>query len=373
MADPFKTLDTAPHLNSANRPSPISQKIYPVAGILTTVFGLKELPSQATEVSCLWLLHPRLATQERMTAIATAAITDWNDRIKTRHSESSQSIKGLIAVAFDQRNHGTRLVDPLGNEAWKQGNPRHAQDMFSIFQGTARDVSLLIDYLPSFVFSDSERKITENLVLGVSLGGHAAWSCILHEPRVSAGVIIIGCPDYINLMADRARLSKLPAWTSSDPPGSRFLGSEAFPTSLLDTVRNYDPASLFLRYTDTKANIEPLRSSPLAEPTDEEKQVLRPLLTRCLAGKRILNLSGGVDKLVPYHRGEAFLTWLKNAISPNGWFSDGAVTFEDVIDEGAAHEVTPKMVDEAVRFISETLAANGDDSKMSGSVRESKI
>jgi hypothetical protein len=138
MADPFKTLDTAPGSDTANQPSPISQKTYPVAGILTTVFGLEELPSQATEVSCLWLLHPRLAAQERMTGIATAAITDWNNRIRAGHNESSQPLKGLIAVAFDQRNHGTRLVDPLGNEAWKQGNPRHAQDMFSIFRECLR-------------------------------------------------------------------------------------------------------------------------------------------------------------------------------------------------------------------------------------------
>ncbi|EIT77888.1 hypothetical protein AO1008_01559 [Aspergillus oryzae 100-8] len=369
MADPLKPLDAAPRTN----PSPISQKTYPVAGILTTVFGLNGLPAQASEVACLWLLHPRLATQERMTGIATAAITDWNNRIKTSYTNDSQSVKGLIAVAFDQRNHGTRLVDPTGNEAWKQGNPRHAQDMFSIFQGTARDVSLLIDYLPSFVFPQSEYKITQNLVLGVSLGGHAAWSCILHEPRITAGVIIIGCPDYVNLMADRARLSKLPAWTSSNPPGSQFLGSEAFPVSLLDTVRKYDPASLFLSYMDMKKSVEPLRNCTLPEPTEKEKQALQPLLARCLAGKRILNLSGGIDKLVPYHRGEAFLTWLKQAVSPNGWFSNGAVTLEDVIDESAAHEVTPKMVDEAVRFISDALAANDEDLRKSGFVRESKI
>lgn len=231
----------------------------------------------------------------------------------------------------------------------------------------------MIDYLPSFVFPQSEYKITQNLVLGVSLGGHAAWSCILHEPRITAGVIIIGCPDYVNLMADRARLSKLPAWTSSNPPGSQFLGSEAFPVSLLDTVRKYDPASLFLSYMDMKKSVEPLRNCTLPEPTEKEKQALQPLLARCLAGKRILNLSGGIDKLVPYHRGEAFLTWLKQAVSPNGWFSNGAVTLEDVIVESAAHEVTPKMVDEAVRFISDALAANDEDLRKSGFVRESKI
>lgn len=46
----------------------------------------------------------------------------------------------------------------------------------------------------------------------------------------------------------------------------------------------------------------------------------------------------------------------------------GGVTFEDVIDQSAGHEVTPKMVDEAVRFISDALAGTSH-----ASVRESKI
>lgn len=130
MADPLKTLDTASP--RSDPPPSVSKKSYPVAGILTTVYGLGELPPQASDVACLWLLHPRLATQERMTGIAQSAIADWNRRI--RDGSYTGPAKGLIAVSFDQRNHGTRLVDPLGNEAWRQGNPRHAQDMFSVFR-----------------------------------------------------------------------------------------------------------------------------------------------------------------------------------------------------------------------------------------------
>ena len=124
MTDPLKTLDTG-----RPRPTAVSQKIFAIAGISITVFGLEELRSETKEVACLWLLHPRLATQERMVNIAASTITDW--RIRT---EDTPSAKGLIAVSFDQRNHGTRMVDPLANEAWRQGNPRHAQDMFSIFR-----------------------------------------------------------------------------------------------------------------------------------------------------------------------------------------------------------------------------------------------
>ena len=243
--------------------------------------------------------------------------------------------------------------------------------MDHVSEGTARDTSLLMDYLASFIFPHGEPVISENLVLGVSLGGHAAWSCLLHEPRITAGVVIIGCPDYLNLMVDRARLSKLPSWTKSDPPGSEILGSEAFPVSFVEIVKQYDPASLMLELIHDAPG--PLRDSSLPDPTPEEQQALRPLLTRCLAGKRILNLSGGVDKLVPYDRGEAFLTWLKKAVSSDGWFADGAVLFEDIIDQTAGHEVTPKMLNEAVRFISETLAAGASDLDSRGCVRESKI
>lgn len=230
-----------------------------------------------------------------------------------------------------------------------------------------------MDYLAAYTFPHGEHKITENLVLGVSLGGHAAWSCLLHEPRITAGVVIIGCPDYINLMADRARLSKLPSWTESDPPGAKVLGSEALPTSFLDNVKQLDPASMMLEYVDCGPSTGPLREHQPPQPSEAEQQVLRPILNRTLAGKRILNLSGGIDKLVPYHRGKLFLDWLKSAISPDGWFGDGGVYFEDIIDEAAGHEVTDKMLDEAVRFISETLAAKPDATGRRGSVRDSKI
>ncbi|KAL4783946.1 hypothetical protein BJX76DRAFT_357509 [Aspergillus varians] len=368
MTDPLKPLETEPRYLETD----ISRKTFPVAGIQTTVFGLDELPSQASDIACLWLLHPRLATLDRMVPIATAAIKDWNQRMQEGRVGSSRSVSGLIAVAFDQRNHGTRLVDPLCNESWKKGNPRHAQDMFSVFQGTARDTSLLIDYLPAFVFPKSDRRISENLVLGVSLGGHAAWSCILHEPRITTGVVIIGCPDYANVMADRARLSKRPSWTNTTPPGAQFLGSEDFPFSLLETVRKWDPAGLFTSYLDLSPEAEPIRSAPIPEPTETEKAALRPLLTRCIAGKKILNLSGGKDKLVPYSKGETFLSWFKQAVGPAGWFADGAVTLEDIIDENAGHEVTPKMVNEAIRFIGDALASSKDELK-EASVRESKI
>ena len=111
---------------------PISKKTYTIGGILTTVFGLTELPQEADNVACLWLLHPRLQTQKCMEPIAASIINDWNNNSQKRNSKDQSS--GLIAVSFDQRNHGSRQINPLANEAWRSGNDNHAQDMFSIYR-----------------------------------------------------------------------------------------------------------------------------------------------------------------------------------------------------------------------------------------------
>jgi len=126
-----------PLADSSSDPAPVSSKTYTIAGVLTTVYGLEELASSARDVAVLWLLHPRLQVQSIMAPVAAASIRDWNGR------PGSKS-KGLIAVSFDQRNHGTREVTSLANESWKQGNPTHAQDMFSIFRSSA---SILVSHI----------------------------------------------------------------------------------------------------------------------------------------------------------------------------------------------------------------------------------
>jgi hypothetical protein len=118
----------------------VSQKIFPISGIITAVYGLDEVPANAREVSCLWLMHARLGTKENMKGIACLAVADWNRRLREGQVAASQQAKGLIAVAFDQRNHGSRMVDKLANETWREGNPNHAQDMFATFRG-----SLVVD------------------------------------------------------------------------------------------------------------------------------------------------------------------------------------------------------------------------------------
>lgn len=50
----------------------------------------------------------------------------------------------------------------------------------SFAAGTSRDVSYLIDFLPSYLFPTVQAQITEWLMGGISLGGHATWLALRH-------------------------------------------------------------------------------------------------------------------------------------------------------------------------------------------------
>lgn len=326
-------------------PSPVSKKEYPIAGIITAVYGLEELTG-VNDVSCLWLLHPRLSKREHMEPIAHGMIAEWNSR-----RQQSQSKQGLICVSFDQRNHGTRLVDDVANISWRDGNPRHAQDMFSVYHGTASDTSLLINYLPAYIFPRDEHNITSHMVLGVSLGGHAAWQCLLHDNRINTAVVVIGCADYVRVMTHRAEKTKLETWLSTKPPGSKFLGSKDFPKALMEAVDKWDPSGLLM-----SEMIGPDEKDYQRQPSEREKKRLMPLMRDHLKGKRVFNLAGGVDKLVPYSCSEPFLLWLKNAIAPGGWFSNQGVMLKDKVYDGSGHDMTPDMMKDSIEYIMEIMA-----------------
>jgi len=89
----------------------------------------------------LWLLHPRLQTQSCMEPIAASAINDWNHRLKT--AESAGPRIGLVAASFDQRNHGSRKINKVANEAWRSGNASHAQDMLGIYRSSGGPINVL--------------------------------------------------------------------------------------------------------------------------------------------------------------------------------------------------------------------------------------
>lgn len=320
---------------------PVSWQRMNVAGMLVTIYGLQELPQNVTEVTCLWLLHGRGDTQDSMAYTAAGLLEAW-------HSRRKPGQRNLICVCFDQRNHGSRMIDNRASLSWKQGNPTHAQDMFNLYHGTASDVSLLITHLPSYL----PYKLSEHLCEGVSLGAHATWQILLAEPRVRAGVLVIGCPDYVRLMTDRAIRSKLPTCMNSDPPGRDFLGSQDFPPSLIEAVEAHDPAGILLGELDTVTGDDHMH-----KPSAAEQARLRPIMQHRLAGKKILCLSGGKDKLVPYACGEPLITWLKKAVDPkDGWCDGFDIEIEDILDPDARHEFSARMRKESEKWLCALLA-----------------
>jgi len=283
---------------------PIKKTEYAISGIRTYVYcsasdatpRLNSLP-----VAILFVLHGRGGSYERMEQLIERLLG-------VQEAQQEQAKRELIVVAFDHRNHGGRLVDPVGNLGWDlenldKHNPRHAIDMYAIQTGTAKDVSLLIDFLPAYLFPHNERTIDRWMVLGKSLGGHSTWIALRNDPRVTIGIPIIACPDYLALMLDRARKFNI----ATQPP--------FFPASLLDYVAKHDPIST--AYTSV---------SP------EENQFY---------GKKVFAVSGGKDPKVPWVHSERFF----------GELEVGEGTKDLFIDPEAGHEMTTAMVDAIAKWL----------------------
>ena len=283
-----------------------------------------------------------------MAYTAASLLGKYNEERKKRGGDGG---KGLIFACFDQRNHGSRMVENDNNISWKQGNPTHGPDMFSTYVGTANDLSLLITQVEHYL----PFKINDHICGGLSLGGHATWVVLMKEPRVRAGMVVVGCPDYVRLMTDRAIRSKVPSTMNTDPPGLEFLGSSDFPQSLVAAVEEYDPAGILLSELDVYGKDDHLHA-----PSENEVKKLKPILERTLAGKKIICLSGGKDRLVPYQQGEVFLSWLKRATdAKTGWAKEMDIELEDIVDPKAGHEFSKPMIEHAQRWICDYLLNDG--------------
>ncbi|KAG1785877.1 Alpha/Beta hydrolase protein [Suillus plorans] len=285
-----------------------TKQTLPIGGLLVDVYSHPTTtPSSTNPIHALFFLHGRFDNAQDQYIV---------DTIKVIFDESygsgaGERKKDLIVIAFDHRNHGTRLVNQQRNFAWSkepaENNDQHAVDMYTIQTGTAQDVSFLIDHIPSSLYPSGERTIVEWGMGGVSLGGHSTWIALSREPRLTLGIPIIGCPDYMKLISRRAQSSNIPL----SPP--------YFPTSFMTYVERHDPAQLAYRTKDA--------SNPFF-------------------GKKVLVLSGKDDKLVPWVASAEFVDGLE--------VGEGGVK-KVVVEEGAGHECTSGMRREAGLFVREWL------------------
>ncbi|CAM1500558.1 Fc.00g097200.m01.CDS01 [Cosmosporella sp. VM-42] len=313
MADGYATKGLPP-------PPSISKTTIPMAGLLVDVYGLDELPAGVL-VDCLWLLHPRTRTRARMSDIACRTIAAWN-------VHPSSSSRGLIALAFDMPNHGTRHIGEKSTLAWDGGNDNHAIDMMAMVKGGVSDMSGLMDLVEGYL----GRRVDRHACLGWSLGGHSAWQAWFGEKRIEAAVVIVGCPDFMGLMSDRAKTANLDC-------GDAFFCSNYFPRSLVDTCLRVDPKGYLF-------GALPIPDLPLST---SEKARLRPILDEKIMKKKLLLCSGEDDNLVPYANSTPILNFLKDAVE--GWHKEGGVVMEDRIYAGVGHRFSKGMVEDAVRFL----------------------
>ncbi|BGP57165.1 hypothetical protein JCM8202_005397 [Rhodotorula sphaerocarpa] len=305
-----------------------------VGGLPLKVYGHPALsvPANAAPgLAVLFLLHGRGEDSNvaYITQLATKLVEharDHRGQVSAGASSAAQSAparaKDLLVVTFDQRNHGHRIVEADRNASWvepgrkraqlreqegrQRDNDRHAADMFAMQTGTARDVSFLIDFLAPALFPDDDRVVTDWYCSGVSLGGHATWLALAHDPRITLGVPIIGSPSTHALLAHRAQ--NLPA-----PAGPIPLAAPYFPQSLLAAFDRLDPASPSL-------SLERWR------------------------GKRILVLSGEEDQLVNFVHGKSgeFVEKLKGV--------EGCHV-EAWVQPKAGHACTVEMMDRTCDFV----------------------
>ena len=97
--------------------------------------------------------------------------------------------RGYIAVAIDQRNHGERCVDPYFNEG---GAKNYISNSYGIYTGTAKDLSHIIDFLPTLGITSSRIAVT-----GFSLGGHACFAALVLDSRIKVAIPICGAGDRL--------------------------------------------------------------------------------------------------------------------------------------------------------------------------------
>ncbi|KAN0120901.1 Alpha/Beta hydrolase fold [Russula decolorans] len=279
-----------------------------VAGLLTNIYARSNHPNSSPEpVVVLFFLHGRGENADSVDSTARAAFA-WVDEKQASSSKRSPTPppRDFIVVTFDQRNHGQRTVDKRGNQGWsrkpEEHNERHAQVSAA---GAVKDLSFLIDILPAYLFPNDERTIGEWVLAGFSLGGHATWLALRHEPRIRIGIPICGCPDYLALMEQRAEHLGIPRTPSY------------FPASLRALVRANDTV---------------------------------PATATAFAGKRMLVLAGADDKLVPWETSRTFVEALD--------VGRGGRKVVMVVP-GVKHEFTDGMKEEMLQFFWEEALVRG--------------
>lgn len=219
--------------------SAISKQTLTIAGIVLNVFSQPDAATPADPVAVLFLLHGRLDSAQGVETVARTILDDVHARrtaaaagqkaddliVVSFVSAGAVWVSGWTA---DTQGVGCRTSGTMGRGSWtgwrtgtgratrrrrrttfamrecsmgatdinvltgssyRTLQDRHVRDTEcvpnadrpvlshspSTLAGTAQDVSFLIDFLPAYLFPNDERTVSQWLVSGISLGGHASW------------------------------------------------------------------------------------------------------------------------------------------------------------------------------------------------------
>ncbi|KAL7748837.1 hypothetical protein RI367_005750 [Sorochytrium milnesiophthora] len=288
---------SAPHAPACERVA--------VGGIQLHMYGLPKASSADAPlipVRVMFVLHWRAGDAEKIRPMCEAI------------AALSTPATHIIAVTFDMRNHGTRLVESKANYSWREPTPdgriernmEHAYEMYAVQYGSAKDVSFLIDVLPPFL--QARGLVAERWgVAGISLGAHAALIAVANEERLDVAVSIVGCADYETLMT--GRYERLQQHEKTVPPFSVL-----FPSSMRAMLQQVDP-------------VHRVAQHPLSA--------------------KLLFLAGGEDKLVPVQCSQKFFDVVHEQYKQR----DMADRVRCVVDPPATHECSQLMAQECMQWI----------------------
>jgi pimeloyl-ACP methyl ester carboxylesterase len=121
--------------------------------------------------------------------------THGKNGCKISHYEYCRELNkvGLNVFAIDQRNHGKRTMDQTLTEF---ESPFVVAELFSEVVGTAKDISFLIDTIPSTTGLNPKRWG----LIGGSLGAIASIQTMTHDQRINCVASIVGSGDFKGLV-----------------------------------------------------------------------------------------------------------------------------------------------------------------------------
>lgn len=191
--------------------------------------------------------------------------------------------------------------------------PRYSTD------GSCQDHDFIIRFLEPYLFPNGERKITEWMVTGISLGGNAAWRMMREGECCAPMSACRSCNarQDIHFVTSSSRLTPDPRIRIGAP----IIGL---------------PFEAFGAYLGARAVSQGLKWGPPTYPTSLVPLIQAPPLGEGYVGKKICSIHGGLDELVPYRFGKEKIAAVQ-AAAPRG-------DVDVFVQEGRGHVCTPEML-----------------------------